>query len=306
MEKGTGTQEAQRGHKRHKEKRKQTYLFCAFCAFFVPFVFKAAAFAQDPRPAYLEVRSVPHGTVQTLEYKSKALGTDRKVVVYTPPDYASSSNRYPVLYLLHGAGSTETSWTARGQAHVILDNLIADGKLKPLVVVMPFGYAFARAAGARGDAGENKQQRDGFTRDFLEDVIPMIDARFRVYGDREHRAIAGLSLGGAQSLAIGLSHTDLFSRVAGFSSAMGAANNPESGGVDFKAVLADPASINSRLKLLWVGCGTEDSLFESNRQFSELLSKQKIEHIFRVTGGAHTFAVWQRYLNEVAPLLFQD
>jgi enterochelin esterase-like enzyme len=265
------------------------------------------ASGQESGSAYLKVRSVPHGTVKALAYKSKSLGTDRSVVVYTPPDYEKSSNRYPVLYLLHGAGSTETSWTTRGQAHVILDNLIADGKLKPLVVVMPFGYAFARtAAGGRGDAAENKQQREGFARDFLEDVIPMIDARFRVYGDRDHRAIAGLSLGGAQSLAIGLSHTDLFSRVAGFSSAMGAATNPDTGGVDFDNVLANSAHINSQLKLLWVGCGTEDTLFQSNMAFADLLSKHKIEHIVRVTGGAHTYAVWQRYLNEVAPMLFQE
>ena len=268
------------------------------------------ALAQDSLiqgPAYLNVRPVPHGTVRTEAYKSKSLGTDRKVVVYTPPGYDAASDRYPVLYLLHGAGSTETSWTERGKAHVILDNLIADGKLKPLVVVMPFGYAFARAAGAgRGDAAENKQQREGFQRDLLEDVIPMIDARFRVYGDRDHRAIAGLSLGGGQSLAIGLSHTDLFSRVAGFSSALGAGNNPETGGVDFDKVLADSAHINKQLKLLWVGCGTEDTLFASNTAFADMLSKHKIEHIFRVTGGAHTYAVWQRYLNEVAPMIFQE
>jgi enterochelin esterase family protein len=268
--------------------------------------------AQEPAavPSYLAVRPVPHGTVRTHAYRSKALGTDRKVVVYTPPDYEKSlatGLRYPVLYLLHGAGSTETSWTERGQAHVILDNLIADGKLKPLVVVMPFGYAFARtAAGGRGDAAENKQQREGFTRDFLEDVVPMIDATFRVYADRDHRAIAGLSLGGAQSLAIGLTHPDLFSRVAGFSSAIGAATNPESGGFDFDHLLADSAHINKQLKLLWMGCGTEDTLFDANSAFADMLSKHKIEHTFRVTGGAHTFAVWQRYLNEVAPQFFQE
>ena len=178
----------------------------------------SAVEAQGPTPAYLEVRPVPHGTVRTHAYRSKSLGTERKVVVYTPPNYETSADRFPVLYLLHGAGSTEASWTERGKAHVILDNLIADGKLRPLVVVMPFGYAFARTEGAgRGDAAENKQQREGFQRDLIEDVIPMIDATLRVHGDRDHRAIAGLSLGGGQSLAIGLSHTNLFSRVAGFS-----------------------------------------------------------------------------------------
>ena len=262
---------------------------------------------QGSEPAYLQVRAISHGAVQTREYKSKSLGTSRKVVIYTPPGYEKSSQRYPVLYLLHGAGSTETSWTERGRANVILDNLIAAGKLKPLVVVMPFGYAFARpAGGGRGDAAENKQQREGFTQDFLEDVMPMIDTAFRVYGDRDHRAIAGLSLGGAQSLAIGLSHPDLFSRVAAFSPAMGAANDPKTGGVDFNSVLADSARLNDQLKLLWISCGTEDTLFDSIQSFAELLSKHKVEHLFRVTGGAHTYAVWQRNLNEVAPMLFPD
>jgi len=266
-----------------------------------------AAVAQESTTAYLQVRSVPHGTVQSQTYKSKSLGTERKIVVYTPPGYEKTAGRYPVLYLLHGAGSDETSWTQRGMAHVILDNLIADGKLKPLIVVMPFGFTAARAPGAaRGDAAENKMQREGFTKDFLEDVIPMVDSTFRVYADRDHRAIAGLSLGGAQSLALGLSHTELFSRVAAFSPAMGAANNPETGGVDFEKVLADAARINGQLKLLWVSSGTEDTLFNSIGQFSVQLSQHKVEHLFRVTGGAHTYAVWQRNLNEVAPMLFPE
>jgi enterochelin esterase-like enzyme len=264
--------------------------------------------APAPVPSYLQVRSVPRGEVQTLTYTSKSLGTERKLVVYTPPNYNTSPTRYPVLYLLHGAGSNETSWTERGRAHVILDNLIADGKLNPMVVVMPFGFAFQRPAGqvlAREEAtAENKQQREGFTKDFLGDVIPMIDSTFRVFTDREHRAIAGLSLGGAQSLAIGLSHPELFSRIAAFSPAIGAANNPATGGVDFQKILANGAQLNEQLQLLWIGCGTEDTLFDSTRDFSTSLSKNKVEHVFRVTGGAHTFAVWQRYLNEVAPLLF--
>jgi enterochelin esterase-like enzyme len=267
----------------------------------------AAILAQEAAPAYLQVRSVPHGTVQPVEYKSKALGTDRKMIVYTPPGYERSTNRYPVLYLLHGAGSTETSWTERGRAQVILDNLIADGKLKPLVVVMPFGFAALRAPGAnRGDASENKMQREGFAKDFLQDVVPLVDSKYRVYADRDHRAIAGLSLGGAQALAIGLTHLDLFSRIAGFSPAMGASNNPATGGVDFETVLADSARINNQVKFLWVSCGTEDTLFNSIQDFSQQLSKHKIEHIYRVTGGAHVYSVWQRNLNEVAPMLFPE
>lgn len=266
-----------------------------------------SAAAQTTTPAYLQVRSVPHGTVKSVEYKSKSLGTDRKMIVYTPPDYEKSTARYPILYLLHGAGSDETSWTARGQAHVILDNLIADGKLKPLVVVMPFGFAAARVAGAaRGDAAENKMQRDGFAKDFLEDVMPFVESSFRVYTDRDHRAIAGLSLGGGQSLAIGLTHLELFSRIAAFSPALGAANNTASGGVDFETVLGDAQQINSKLRFLWLSSGTEDTLFDSIRQFSQQLSQHKVEHLFRITGGAHTYAVWQRNLNDVAPMLFAE
>jgi len=173
--------------------------------------------------------------------------------------------------------------------------------------VMPFGFAAQRAPGTgRGDAAENKMQREGFLKDFLEDVMPLVDSKYRVFADRDHRAIAGLSLGGAQALAIGLSHLELFSRVAAFSPAMGASNNPATGGVDFELVLADTARINSQLKLLWVSCGTEDTLFNSIAEFSGQLAKHKIEHIYRITGGAHAYPVWQRNLNEVAPMLFPD
>lgn len=264
--------------------------------------------AQASEPSYLQVRAVPHGRVQSVAYTSTALGTERKMVVYTPPGYDTSATRYPVLYLLHGAGSVETSWTERGKAHVILDNLLAAGKMAPMVVVMPFGYAVARTGTAgRADPAENKMQRDGFTRDLIQDVIPRVDRTLRVHADREHRAIAGLSLGGAQSLAIGLTHPELFSRVAAFSSAMGAATNPDAGGFDFETLLAtNSARLNSQLTMLWMGCGTEDTLFASNQAFADQLAKHKVEHTFRVTGGAHTYAVWQRYLHEVAPRLFQD
>ena len=267
----------------------------------------AAALTAQNAPAFLQVRSVPHGNVQSLPYASKALGTDRKMVIYTPPGYEASQNRYPVLYLLHGAGSNETAWTSTGKANVIFDNLLADGKMKPFIAVMPFGYAFQRAAGAgRGDAAENKQQREGFARDFLGDVIPLAETKFRIIADRDHRAIAGFSLGGAQALAIGLTHTELFSRIAGFSPALGAANNPDTGGVNFDTVFADASEINGKTKLLWISVGTEDTLYDSIADFSTLLSKHKIQHVFRVTGGAHNFAVWQPNLNEVAPMLFSE
>jgi enterochelin esterase-like enzyme len=156
--------------------------------------------------------------------------------------------------------------------------------------------------------GDRTQESYGtpYQQDLLKEIIPFVESHYSVYTDRDHRAIAGLSLGGAQALALGLSHTELFSRVAAFSPAMGAANNPATGGVDFDNVLADAPQINSQIKFLWVSCGTEDTLFQSVQQFSTQLSQHKVEHIFRVTGGAHTYPVWQRNLNDVAPVLFAE
>lgn len=282
----------------------QWRLPCALSALL--FVASTALAQPVPSPGYLTVSDVPHGEVTRVGYRSSALDAERELVVYTPPGYEEGTRRYPVLYLLHGAGSDQSSWTERGQAHVILDNLIAAGRMVPSLVVMPFGYAFQREPGSgRGDAAENRMQREGFARDLLEDVIPFVERTYAASPSREDRGIAGLSLGGGQSLAIGLGNLDVFSHVAAFSPAMGAANNPETGGVDFGAILQDARGVNDRLDLLWIGCGFEDTLFESNREFSALLVDSGIEHIFRVTEGAHTYPVWQRYLYEVAGLLFR-
>jgi enterochelin esterase-like enzyme len=150
-----------------------------------------------------------------------------------------------------------------------------------------------------------RRQREGFQRDLIEDLIPFVQANYRVHADREHRAIAGLSLGGAQALGTGLSHLDLFSRVAGFSPALGAVTSPQAGGLDFKALFTNSKKVNDSLKLLWVGCGTEDTLFNSVKEFDGLLNTSGITHVFRTTDGAHTWQVWRRYLNEMAPLLFK-
>jgi enterochelin esterase family protein len=258
-----------------------------------------------PAPMFYDLKPVTHGAIEQRLYQSKSLQSQRRVFIYTPPNYSRSSERYPVLYLLHGAGGDETGWSESGRAHLILDNLIADGKLKPLVVVMPYGNAYAPGSPLADGADAMRRQRSGFERDLLEDLIPFVQASYRVHPDRDHRAIAGLSLGGAQALGIGLSHTDLFSRVAGFSPALGAVTSPQAGGLDFKALIADAKQVNDRLKLLWVGCGTEDTLFNSNKEFDALLTAGGVRHIFKVTGGAHTWQVWRRYLNEVAPQLYQ-
>ena len=256
-------------------------------------------------PRFFDVRPVTHGAVEQRWYDSKTVQGVRRVFIYTPPNYARSSERYPVLYLFHGAGGDESGWTENGRANLILDNLIADGKLKPLVVVMPYGYAYPPTSPLADGPDAMKRQRDGFSRDLIEDLIPFVQANYRVHADRDHRAIAGLSLGGGQALGIGLSHTDVFSRVAGFSAALGAVTSPQAGGLNFKSLVADSKKMNERLKLLWVGCGTDDTLFNSNKEFAKLLESSSIKHTFRVSDGAHTWLVWRRYLNEVAPLLFQ-
>jgi enterochelin esterase family protein len=258
-----------------------------------------------PSPRFYDMRPVPHGAVEQRWYDSKTVHGVRRVFIYTPPNYDRSSERYPVLYLFHGAGGDESGWTENGRANLILDNLIADGKVKPLVVVMPYGYAYPPTSPLSEGPDAMKRQRDGFSRDLIEDLIPFVQANYRVHADRDHRAIAGLSLGGGQALGIGLSHTDLFSRVAGFSAALGAVTSPQAGGLDFKALVSDSKKMNDRLKVLWVGCGTEDTLFNSNKEFAHLLASSGVKHTFRVSEGAHTWQVWRSYLIVVGPLWFQ-
>jgi enterochelin esterase-like enzyme len=190
------------------------------------------------------------------------------------------------------------------QANVILDNLIADGELDPLVVVMPHGFTNRVPVDDRPrTAGGYKTEMEEFAIDFVSDLVPLVESRYRVGADRAHRAIAGNSMGGGQALAIALAHPELFSSVASFSAAMQIANDPAWGGIDMDAALANADEINE-LDLLWVGCGTADSLFNVNKRFSDQLTAAGIEHTFRSTPGAHTPAVWSRYLYEVLPQLF--
>ncbi len=249
-------------------------------------------------PAFYDGQPVPHGEVRMLWYESKSLGSLRRLNVYVPPGYdRDGSARYPVLYLLHGATADETTWTRLGRANLILDNLLAAGKSRAFIVVMPFGYG--APPGAPGPRGQNTAL---FSRDLLEDVIPYIDSRYRALADRGDRAIMGLSMGGGQSLSIGLNHLELFSYVGGFSAGM----SPTS---DFAKIypglVADPTATNDKLHLLWIGCGREDSLFAASKKLSDFLTENHIRHTFRDTEGAHSWMVWRRYLNEVSPLLFR-
>jgi enterochelin esterase-like enzyme len=249
----------------------------------------------DSGPMFYDVKPVPHGAVEVRYYESKATNTTRRAWVYTPPGYAKGTNRLPVLYLLHGADGDETAWTNFGRSNLIIDNLIAERKVAPMIVVTPFGYAYPSGTAAPSVAG----QANAFEKDLIEHLIPFVQSNYRVYTDRDHRAIAGLSMGGGQTLQIGLHHVELFSRVAGFSAA--APREPYDA---FQDVVAAAAKVNTSLKLLWLSCGTEDSLFMPNKQFSEFLTRSGINNTFVPSPGGHTWINWRRYLLEVAPQIF--
>jgi enterochelin esterase-like enzyme len=247
-------------------------------------------------PAFYDGQNIPHGEIHTHWYQSKSLGSLRRLTVYTPPRYEREPRtRYPVVYLLHGANADETAWVRLGRVNFILDNLLAAAKIKPFIVVMPFGYGVTPG----GPQAENTAK---FGKDLVEDVIPYIEANYRTFTDRERRAIVGLSMGGGQALTIGLNNLDLFSRVAGFSSGFGnVANFPKT----YASLIGQAEIANRKIRLLWVGCGAEDGAFAASKAFAEFLTRHNIKHTFRESGGAHTWIVWRLYLHEIAPLLFQ-
>jgi len=247
-----------------------------------------------PGPMFYDVKPVPHGTVSIKYYPSKATGTTRRAFVYTPPNYERSSNRLPVLYLLHGADGDETAWTQFGRANLILDNLIAEKKAAPMIVVMPFAYAYPWHAGVASE-----KQRADFEKDLLTDLIPFVQSSYRVAADREHRALAGLSMGGGLTLAIGPRNLDTFSRLAVFSAGGGQA--PEKTLAD---VGANAKNVNAQLKLFWMGVGTEDGAMAGAKRTSDFLTSAGIKHTYKTSPGAHTWIVWRKYLYEVAPQLW--
>jgi|ERR1041384_3830308 enterochelin esterase family protein len=245
-------------------------------------------------PGLWEARDVPHGVVEVNWQKSIITGDTRAYHVYTPPGYdPSRSTRYPVLFLLHGNNDTAAGWTDVGKANFILDNLVAEKKAVPMIVVMPWGHAVAYTGSQSNNTGT-------FERYLIDEVMPQVEKKYHVARGRENCAIVGLSMGGGHALQIGLSHLEKFTAVAAFSSAV--PNNFEN---RFKTLLDDPAGTNKKLKLLWIGCGKQDPAFERNQKLSELLSAHQVRNTFYPTDGLHNFAVWRRYLVEVAPLLFR-
>ena len=244
-----------------------------------------------------DYRPVPHGTLHTHAYDSKALNAPRQFVVYTPPGYELSKKKYPVLYLLHGSTQTEQSWSKVGGAQIILDNLLADGKTKPMIIVMPYGHVgrqmipqTGNQAGPRGSG-----EAAGFEKDLLAEVIPAAEKNYRMLPGSANRAILGLSMGGGEAMAAGLHHPELFGYIGAFS-----------GGANFRADMEkmDRAVLN-RYRLIWIGCGTEDSLFSANKTVVDWMEKNQIQHTFRSVPGAHVWPVWHKFLAETAPLLFE-
>jgi enterochelin esterase family protein len=246
-----------------------------------------------------EVNDVPRGAVHRHFYKSAAVGDQRDFYVYTPPGYDHRGKKlYPVLYLLHGFSDDSSGWTAVGRAHVILDNLIAQGKAKPMLLVMPLGYGapeiVSRGIPAFRDPALRQRNFDKFRDALLTEVIPS----YRVAADRNSRAIAGLSMGGAESLHTGLNAVNRFAWIGAFSS----------GGLgeDFNAAFPSvDAKVNAQLRLLWISCGKDDRLIDANRKFIAWLGSRQVHSALIETPGAHTWMVWRRNLAEFASLLFQ-
>lgn len=241
-------------------------------------------------PLVHDFQSVPHGTVHSHTYDSRAGGRPRRMAVYTPPGYELDTNKkYPTLYLQHGSGDNEATWVVHGKAHWIADNLIASGKAKPMVIVMLDGHIAPPT-----DRGSNTEL---FERDLVDQVMPWVESTYRVMAEPGQRAIVGLSMGGGQSLTIGLRNTDKFAFVGGFSSAIPSEES-------IAGSLASPSQTNQRLKLLWVGCGKDDFLVKRNEEFIASLKSKGIEHQWHMTDGNHSWPVWRIYLSDFLPLLF--
>lgn len=248
----------------------------------------------DDPPRIHDFQDVPHGIVRFHTYRSKSLDRLRPLAVYTPPGYdQAGETTFPTLYLQHGSGDNQNTWTVHGKAHWILDNLLAQGRAKPMVIVMMDGHA----------AIDNRPESRGsntalFERDLLEDVMPFIEANYRVKPDASARGLVGLSMGGGQSLTTGLNHAELFAWVGGFSSSV-----PGREGIP--AALANPETTNGRLKLLWIACGKGDFLLKRNEDFIALLKEQNLRHEWHLTDGDHSWPVWRKYLADFLPRLFQ-
>jgi len=271
-----------------------------------------------PGSDFMDTKDVPHGAVASVTYYSTALQRFRRMHIYTPPGYELGKGKYPTFYLLHGAGDSDDSWASVGRAGFILDNLIAAHKAKPMVVVMPAGHTRAGMGfGARGGAGGGGQPPvDEFTQDFLKDILPYVERNYRVLKDRQHRAIAGLSMGGSQTLNIAIPNLEKFAYVGVYSSGLiGAFGGGRRGGAfaaaptgptweeRHLAVLDDP-KLKKGLALLWFSTGKEDFLLNTTTATVDMFKKHGFRPVFQESPGGHTWINWRNYLREFAPQLF--
>jgi enterochelin esterase family protein len=260
-----------------------------------------------PGADFMDTKNIPHGAVAEVNYYSSSLQKFRRMHVYTPPGYNANTKKYPVFYLLHGAFDTDDAWTTVGRAGYILDNLIAGKKAVPMIVVMPAGHTGPFTFGAPS----RETARDEFTEDFLNDLKPYIEKNYRVLNSRKHRAIAGLSMGGMQTLNIAIPHLNEYAHIGVFSSGIF-----ELGGMNFMAVPGssweerNAAFLKNTLwkkglRTFWFATGKEDFLLTVSSKTIELFQKYNFPVVFRESGGGHTWANWREYLNEFAPLLFR-
>jgi enterochelin esterase family protein len=264
-----------------------------------------------PGADFMETKDVPHGAVSTVTYYSKSLGRFRRMHIYTPPGYETSSEKYPIFYLLHGAGDCDDSWTSVGRAGFIIDNLIASKKAKPMVIVMPAGHTAPLNADPPRTPGFNY---DDFVKDFVGDIMPYAETHYRVLRDQKHRAIAGLSMGGAQTLEVAVPHADQFAYVGVFSSGVigivpiaGRASIPAANVSWEQQHLAalDNRAARKDWKLFWFSTGKEDFLLNTTKATVEMFQKHGYSPMFQESAGAHTWTNWREYLNQFAAQLFQ-
>jgi enterochelin esterase family protein len=243
-------------------------------------------------------RDVPHGLVTRVEYWSNAIGDRRPAYVYTPPGYMKGSSRYPVLYLVHGAGDSADSWTSVGHANYILDNLIAAGKARPMIVVMPFGHTPDRP-------NANILANTDFGDDLIKDLIPYVDGNFRTLADQHHRAMAGLSMGGNHTIRYGLTHPELFDYIGIFSMGLGLQGANEIAQYE-GANSAALTRAGKDLDLVYYAVGKDDFLYPSIAPTRAMLAKYGIHDVYHESGGGHTWINWRRYLADFAPRLFPN
>jgi enterochelin esterase-like enzyme len=251
-------------------------------------------------PAIYAIQDVPHGEVAHCYYKSKSMGGTRPLVIYTPPGYREGTSKYPVFYLVSGTSDTEETWFKVGRANFIVDNLIAQHRAVPMVIVMPYGNTFTGTPDP--SSLQAAEMYKVFNDDLVGSIIPYVEANYRVISNREERAIAGFSRGGGQSLFAGFTNLDKFAWIGSYSAYLTA----EVLDKYFGSLSAKPEATNRQLKLLWMGVGNEDFLYKQAVAFDDLLKERKIEHKTLVTGGGHTWMNARTYLTETVQLFFKS